>query len=525
MDKSFHFFSAIISFIGFVSNLNALDQPPSVLFCLSENHPVKFLEHFEEARSTFIPCPQLNNLIQEGISHPLAYCTDSSRGLTAFPFLSGKRRINGLINFKPSRSLAFHFKSLGYETVMFGSWLWKQNPDYLGFDSWEILDDPQIFINPRIKNKHGTYSSEGHTTDVITDLIIKWRKTRADNKPFFAFISYQSTNRPWIPPIRMVGKYNDEWFETPDSFFSDLANLAPASKYQKMNISSDLDTEHDLFLQNTPESNSSSKGSSIWDKNWNSMNDEQKTAWTLSWKPQNEAFARENPQGESYFIWKYQRFIKNYLRCLYAMDENIGRLIDCFKSYEKNNFQFIYSAERGRFIGEYGWFGSEWMYEPSSRIPLVIASFTKDHPLHLDTENFFEDFELFDLLTGFENRKRDEYKKTVGDLNQSTDKNVLFFSQNLHPGEYGVSPHHGFRKGKYKIIHYFPFNEWEFFDLENDPNEQNNLINQETLSDTIAEYKLALKNYADEVLKSSQDKMLYSEDWKRDQRSPKNKTR
>ena len=32
--------------------------------------------------------------------------------------------------------------------------------------------------------------------------------------------------------------------------------------------------------------------------------------------------------------------------------------------------------------------------------------------------------------------------------------------------------HHGLRKGKYKIIHYFPFNEWEFYDLENDPNEE-----------------------------------------------------
>jgi len=525
MDKSFHFLHLIILHICFVANLNALDQPSSVLFCLSGNHPVKFLEHFEGARSSFIPCPQLNRLIQRGISHPLAYCTDSSRGFTAFPFLSGKRRINGLVNFYPHRSLAFHFKSLGYETVMFGSWLWKQNPDYLGFDSWEILDDPKIFINPRIKNKHGTYSSEGHTTDVITDLIIKWRKTRANNKPFFAFISYQSTSRPWIPPIRMVGKYNDEWFETPDTFFSDLENLAPASKYQKMNISTDLDLAHDLFLPNKSESNSSTKEFSIWDKNWNSMNDEQKTAWTLSWKSQNEAFSRENPKGDSYFIWKYQRFIKNYLRCLYAMDENIGRLIDCFKSSKQNNFQFIYSAERGRFIGESGWFGSEWVYEPSSRIPLICTSFDNNQSLDLDTNKLFEDFDLFNLLTKNEKHDRYDNENNISNLNSSTSKNVMFFSHTLNPGEYGVSPHHGFRKGKYKIIHYFPFNEWEFFDLENDPNEQDNLINQETLSDIIAEYKLALKNYCDEVLKTSQDRILYSEEWKREQRSPKNKTR
>ena len=67
-------------------------------------------------------------------------------------------------------------------------------------------------------------------------------------------VSYQSTRRPWIPPIRMIGKYNDEWFEIPDTFFSLLANRATASKYQKMNISTDLDPVYDLVCQNKPDS-------------------------------------------------------------------------------------------------------------------------------------------------------------------------------------------------------------------------------------------------------------------------------
>ena len=523
MDKFFHFLVAIYFHFGFAAHLNASNPLPSILFCLAENHPVKFLEDFKEARTSFIPCPQIFKITQSGISHPSAYCTNSTLGNTAFPFLSGKRKINGLINFNPQKSLAYHFKSIGYETAMFGSWLWKQNPSYLGFDFWEVLDDPEIFINPRIKNSHGTYSSEGHTTDIITDLVINWKKKRKNNKPFFAMVSYQSTRRPWIPPIRMIGKYNDEWFEIPDTFFSLLANRAPASKYQKMNISTDLDPVYDLFLQNKPDSNSSHQNSSIFEKNWESMNNEQRTAWTLSWKPQNEAFARENPQQESYFIWKYQRFLKNYLRCLYAMDENIGRLVDCFKSPKKNNFQFIYSAERGRFTGQFGWFGSDWMYEPSSRIPLIVASFDSNQSLYLDKEQLFEDFDLYNFLTDLE--IHNENKKNTGDLSKSTDKNVLFFSHHIYPGEYGVSPHHGFRKGKYKIIHYFPFDEWEFFDLENDPNEQINIINQETLTDLISEYKLELRRYAQEISNYQQESVLFSEDWKRDQRSPKNKTR
>ena len=134
--------------------------------------------------------------------------------------------------------------------------------------------------------------------------------------------------------------------------------------------------------------------SSIWAKNWESMNDEQKTAWGLSWKPQNEAFSREPPQGDSASIWIFQRFIKNYLRCLYAMDENIGRLINSIDPNIEGGYNFIYTSERGRLTGEFGWFGSEWMYEPSARIPLVFASSKGLSMPNIEPDNIFRDLDL-----------------------------------------------------------------------------------------------------------------------------------
>jgi hypothetical protein len=102
--------------------------------------------------------------------------------------------------------------------------------------------------------------------------------------------------------------------------------------------------------------------------------------------------------------------------------------------------------------------------------------------------------------------------------------NQLYFSHLDHPGESGVSPHHGFRKGKYKIVHYYPFDEWEFFDLENDPKELQNLYNNMTHSTVVSEYKEYLKN-ADEFRKNKRENQLFSETWKRKQRSPENKKR
>ena len=61
------------------------------------------------------------------------------------------------------------------------------------------------------------------------------------------------------------------------------------------------------------------------------------------------------------------------------------------------------------------------------------------------------------------------------------EKRSSIFHTLIIPEESDVSPHHGLRKGKYKIIHYYPFDEWEFFDLENDPNELQNLYLNEML--------------------------------------------
>ena len=52
-------------------------------------------------------------------------------------------------------------------------------------------------------------------------------------------------------PVRMISKYNNEWFETPDNFFTDF-KTDTANKYQQMNIYRDLDPQHDLFFTTGP---------------------------------------------------------------------------------------------------------------------------------------------------------------------------------------------------------------------------------------------------------------------------------
>ena len=525
MDIRYPISITIFLALNFLIRAETPTGQPNVLVCISEDHAVRFFANSEELRSSINPTPHLSRLSQIGGFHPLAYCTNAGQAPTAFSLLTGKTKSEKLDNFESNQFLSQYFKAIGYETVLFGSWTWDQAPDHAGFEYWNILDDSEIFVNPRIRTPNKNYLSEGHSTDVVTDLVIQWMANRSKTKPFFALVSYQATKRPWIPPIRMVDKYNDEWFETPDTFSSKLDSRTPANKYQDMNIGIDLDPILDLFLTGSFDNNSSMQESSIWAKNWESMNDEQKTAWGLSWKPQNEAFSREPPQGDSASIWIFQRFIKNYLRCLYAMDENIGRLINSIDPNIEGGYNFIYSSERGRLTGEFGWFGSEWMYEPSARIPLVFASSKGLSMPNIEPDNIFRDLDLYSLLKILgKPRTKELPKHNLNAKKLLPRKKELYFSHLDHPGESDVSPHHGLRKGKYKIIHYYPFDEWEFFDLENDPNELQNLYLNESYSSLISEYKSFLES-AGEFLKDKRENQLFSENWKRQKRRPENKKR
>ena len=79
-------------------------------------------------------------------------------------------------------------------------------------------------------------------------------------------------------------------------------------------------------------------------------------------------------------------------------------------------------------------------------------------------------------------------------------------------------------KGKYKIIHYFPFDEWEFYDLSRDPGEEENLYRQNIHQDLIEKYK-ELLNQSAKLAKSQVYKKVFSEAWKRKQRSPEQRSR
>ncbi len=490
----------------------AQTERPNIVFWLSDNHATSTLNAYDGRFANIIICPNLDSLSNNATVYKNAFCSNPSYTRFGYPFLTG------LINHdqaKPDESVFLPkiLNKKGYASILLGVWNWSSSPSIVGFEEWQILSDRELFFNPEFYDGRNHTKYEGHVTDVITDLALDWIKVRiASSKPFFVMLSMPGTQRPWMPPIRFLNQFDEEWLQPPETFVDDFKTKTPSNKYQTMNVHGDLCLSGDLFLTSEEESNASSEQAKILKKNFTVMNEEQISAWTLGWKAKNEAFFRESNEGESLASWKYQRFAKNYFRCLKAQDENIGRIAEFLNAGSNpSRTKLIYSAQRGRFLGEFGWFGCEWPYEQSLQIPLLVAQFPLKEGNFQKNKSLTMDINVYARMSS----------GMTLDQNLST---VVTFTHWRYPDKARVSPFRGIRTQDFKLIHYYPFDEWEYYDLKKDPGELENLfVSGKSSEDFSNEMRILEAQCVLHGIKNFQGS--FTESWKRKQRNPLMKTR
>jgi len=304
----------------------------------------------------------------------------------------------------------------------------------------------------------------GYTTDVITDITLDWLKNGRDkDKPFFVMSQHKAPHRNWQPGPKHLNKYDGIDLPEPETLRDDYKNrLSPAAN-QTMTITSHL-SSNDLKLR-AP----------------GNLTPEQKAKWNAAYDPKNKAFADAKLEGDELLKWKYQRYVKDYLRCIDSVDENIGRLLDYLdKSGLAENTVVIYSSDQGWYLGEHGWYDKRWMYEESFRTPLiarwpgVTKPGSENHDLvqNLDYAETFLDLcgvkrpkdmqgdSIVPLLKG---KKPDDWRKS------------LYYHYYEFPGAHSVRRHYGVRTETHKLIHFYNLDGWELYDLEKDPNELNSV--------------------------------------------------
>jgi arylsulfatase A-like enzyme len=226
--------------------------------------------------------------------------------------------------------------------------------------------------------------------------------------------------------------------------------------------------------------------------------------WDAAYGPKNAAFERANLTGKDLIQWKYQRYVKDYLRCVDSVDENVGRVLDRLDELGlTENTIVIYTSDQGWYLGDHGWFDKRWMYEESFRTPLIVrwpkkikpGSTSNSMAMNLDfAETFLE-------IAG-EEIPADMQGASLVPLMMGEEpvdwRTAMYYHYYEFPGAHSVARHYGIRTDRYKLIHYYPhdkrpdMDQWELFDLKNDPNELQSIYEKPENARLVSELKQRL---------------------------------
>ncbi len=191
--------------------------------------------------------------------------------------------------------------------------------------------------------------------------------------------------------------------------------------------------------------------------------------------------------GKDLVSWKYQQYMRDYLATTLAVDEGIGKILKYLEEIgELDNTIIIYTSDQGFFLGEHGFFDKRFMYEECQRMPLVMrypkmieaGSVTSAMSMNVDFAPTFLDIAGIDIPSEIQGRSLLSVLSHKGQTPEDWRESV-YYHYFEYPAEHSVKRHYGIRTNRYKLIHFYnDIDEWEMYDLLNDPKEMNNLYDQ-----------------------------------------------
>ncbi|NOU93984.1 sulfatase-like hydrolase/transferase [Paenibacillus sp. LMG 31456] len=456
---------------------------PNIVFIMSDDHAAHALSCYG---SRINSTPQIDRIANEGMRFDSCFCTNSICAPSRAAILTGLyNHLNGVKTLGDpldgrQQTVAKLLQDDGYQTAIVGKWHLGHggNADPTGFDYWNVLPGQGDYHNPTFIEMGEEKVYEGYVTDITTELSIDWLNKRDKNKPFFLMCHNKAPHRPWIPDEKHAHMYEDIDIPEPETFNDDYSNRAAAAAAARMRVDRDL-SKKDLKM--------------------------------------------DPPEGltsEQLKSWKYQRYIKDYLRCIASIDDNVGLMLDWLEEEcIADDTIVIYTSDQGFFLGDHGWFDKRFMYEESLRMPFIIrypreikpGSVCGQMALNVDFAPTFLDYAGIPVPT---NMQGASLRLLLQGVEPESWRKSMYYRYWMHLGNHYVYSHYGIRTERYKLIYYYgealgstgaidepkpP--EWELFDLHTDPYELISVYHDPSYTDII----LSLKEELHELRVQLQD--------------------
>jgi len=434
-----------------------MTRRPNIVLILTDDHAAHAISAYGSVVNT---TPRIDEIARRGALLESCFCTNSICTPSRASILTGTySHVNGVLTLSTpidahQPTFVTQLRDAGYKTAVVGKWHMGDgdghNPE--GFDYWDVLIEQGEYFNPKFLSRDGLRTVEGYTTDLITDMSLGWIDSLPEDQPWCLLIHHKAPHRSWEPDEAHAGMYKD--IPVPTTFNDDYATRSTAARHATMRVADEL-TREDLKVD-----------------------------------------PPEGLMGEELAIWKYQRYMEDYLAVVASVDDNVGRVIDWLE--DRGQFDdtlLMYTSDQGFFLGDHGWFDKRFMYEESLRMPFVLS-----YPRAINAGQRFDGIvtnvdiarTILDAA-GVESLERMQGRSFWNDLSgegktlPTADGLYYRYWENDSPIHH-VLAHYGYRDERYKIIYFYNDGlgvpgssdytyppEWELYDLVTDPDELRNV--------------------------------------------------
>lgn len=456
---------------------------PSIIMILTDDHAAHAISAYG---SQVNRTPRIDEIGDRGRRLANCFVTNSICTPSRATILTGVySHINGVYGLQTPMlatqpTFVSALKEAGYATAIFGKWHLGEGPGHNpeGFDEWAVLRDQGEYHDPFFLTPDGVTQHRGYATDLITDLALAWLDRQVPDRPVCLLIHHKAPHRPWEPDPAHEGMYTDAQIPVPETFWDDYDSRGAAAHRALMRVADDL------------------------------------TLTDLKQSP---------PEGLSYeeaALWKYRRYMEDYLACVASVDDNVGRVIDWLD--ERGRFDdtvLSYVSDQGFFLGDHGWFDKRFIYEESLRMPFLISCPSLipavDEPVQRIVSNVDFARTLLDAVEvpAPPRMQGDSFwGQLTGAAPDTVEGQCYYRYWENDETHHATLAHYGLRTERYKLIYFYGDGmgipgttnlrfapEWELYDLDVDPHELRNVFDDPAYARVRAELVVRMRTEQERV--------------------------
>lgn len=466
-------------------------KKPNIIYIMADDLTTQAISAYGGIYKDIAPTPNIDKVANEGMIFQDVLVTNAICGPSRAAILTGNySNLNGYYKnesggkFDDSQwTFPQEFQKNGYKTSLFGKWHLGTEPVGFGTYKYHNSAGQQGHYWDPVFNENGTDVKEkGYATNLSTDFAINWlESTKSSEEPFLMVLQYKAPHRPWEPDTKYEQLWDDIEMPYPATFNDTYEGREKTAGDTEMTM--EYFSNRDMKLPE-PEG----------------LEGKEKIQWAFYGAKSGEIVNPEDLSDEEGRNWRYQTYIKDYLACVKSVDDNVGRVLKYLKDNNlEENTIIVLTSDQGFYLGDHGFFDKRFIYEESLRMPFMVKYPTKVKAGSIN-EDIITNIDFAPTLlelAGINTTQKIQGTSFASLLEGNTPSNwqeAMYYHYYEFPYWHHVQPHYGIRTQKYTLAHfYYNIDVWELYDLEKDPSQMNNIINDPAYTDVITELKADLK--------------------------------